>query len=118
MKLVIVDGEPEAEELGVYVLTMQQFAMKEYHPFLATQEWDEVQIDFTENTPLGVIRQLIRTSKVIPRIDLEHITLRTMKLLCEICVDESAKLRHLYNTNADAFKEYVKELGALRKWWR
>lgn len=118
MKLVIVDGEEDVDELGVFTMRMDEFAMKECQPFIATQKWDEVRIDLTEKTPLGIIRQVIRSHKVIPRFDKENITLRVMKLLCEVCVDESAKLRALYASDIDSFYTFVQELGDRRGWWQ
>lgn len=117
MKLRVIDGNVDVGELGVYTLSMEQFCMKEYHPFIAANEWDEVRIDLTENTPIGIIRQIVKSYRIIPQFDKENITLRIMKLLCEICVDEAAKLRTLYASDMETFKDFVQELGDKRNWW-
>lgn len=117
MKLRVIDGNVGVGELGVYTMSMEQFRMKEYQPFIASNEWDEVRIDLTENTPLGIIRQIVRSYKVIPCFDRKNVSLRVMKLLCEICMDDSAKLRMLYSSDMDAFLGFVQELGNKRNWW-
>lgn len=115
MKLAIVKS-PVSMGADVYVLTTEQFAMREYQPFLASTRWDEVRIDLDEGTPLGVVRQIIRTNRVIPCFDLENLSLKTVKLLCEICVDESAVIWKLYTSDKVALKEFLADLGKKRGW--
>jgi len=115
MKLAIVNSPIQATA-GVYVLTAEQFAMKEYQPFLASTCWDEVRIDLGEDMPLGVVRQIIRSNKVIPCFDPTKLSLKIVKLLCEICVDESAIIWKLYTSDREALTEFLVDLGKKRGW--
>lgn len=115
MKLAIVNSPVQAGA-GVYVLTSEQFAMKEYQPFLASTCWDEVRIDLGEGIPLGVIRQIIRSNKVIPCFDPTQLSLKIVKLLCEICVDESATIWKLYTSDKEALVKFLADLSKKRGW--
>lgn len=115
MRLVIAD-EVENREPNVYYLTTQQFAMKEYHPFLAVQEWERVDIQLSDAVPRGVIRQLIHSSFVVPHYDEDNITMTVMFLLCEVAEDDSAKLRSAYGRGIDNFKSVLKEVAVKYGW--
>jgi len=111
MILRIVAGEKEIGELGTHTLTLKEFGMKEYQPFLATEKWERVDIDLTEETPRGLIRQLVKSNHIVPHFDKENITMHIMYLLCEIAVDDAARLRSLYTRDMSAFKEALEEVS-------
>lgn len=116
MRLKITEKKENLEEPDVYLLTFQEFRMKEYQPFLATQSWERVDIDLTEETPRGLIRQLVKSNCIIPHFDKENITRNVMFLLCEIAVDDAARLRSLYSKDKKLFKEAVEEISIKYHW--
>lgn len=116
MKLEITANDTKQEKLGVYVLNLKEFKMKEYHPFLATQRWERVDIDLTDETPRGLIRQLIKSNQIVPHFDKENITRNIMYLLCEIAVDDTAKLRSYYSKDKQLFKKALEEIIVKYNW--
>lgn len=115
MRLVIAD-DIDKRESSVYYLTTQQFAMKEYHPFLAVQEWERVDIQLGDGIPRGIIRQLIHSSFVVPHYDENNITTNVMFLLCEIAEDDSARLRSAYGKGIDMFKKVLSDVAVKYGW--
>lgn len=91
------------------VMTLDEFAMPEMHPFVATTNWEKIFIDLTDKTPKGILRQMKTNVKIVPVIKAE-MSPKIMSLLCEIYADEAASLRALYRTNRAAFDEMVKSL--------
>lgn len=106
------------EEFGIntYKLSLFDFSQKEYHPFIATQEWDRVEIDLNEDTPKGIIRQLTQNIRVVPIFDKENITVKVMQLLCELLPDYSANLRSLYLKNKEGFNDFINEICISNGW--
>lgn len=118
MKLRIVENKDIFSDCqpGTYILSFDQFGNKAYHPYLATQKWDEAIIEVNDKTPRGIIRQLVHSVKVIPVYDKEKITPRIMTVLCEICVDDAVRLRQLYVTDKEAFAQFLNELKERYGW--
>lgn len=115
MVLRITNSE---EDFGITVhkISLANFAQKEYHPMLAVTKWDKVYIDLCEETPRGIIKQLLRKCQIIPVFDRENVTPRVLQLLCEIIPDESAKLRQSFMKGQDIFKACLDEMEV--KYWR
>lgn len=114
MVLRITDSE---EDFGItsYKVSLAAFAMKEYHPMIATTQWDRVYIDCNEKTPRGIIKQLIDTTKVIPVFDKSNVTPRVLQLLCEVAPDQTAALKSAYMKGAEAFNAVISDLEE-RRW--
>lgn len=115
MILKVTDSQLEFG-INVYKLSLFNFGQKEYHPFIATQKWDRVEIDLTDDTPRGYIKQLIQNTVVVPKFDIDNVTPRVMQLLCEVTPDNAAKLRATYLKDKIAFKELVNELSKQYGW--
>lgn len=96
--------------IGTYKISLEDFGCKELHPFIITNKWDKVYIDLNDNTPRGIIRQLVPLASIRPVFDKNNITSRVMQLLCEIYPDEASKLRAFYIKDKKAFRELVEKL--------
>ncbi|MCI9050730.1 MAG: hypothetical protein HFI05_02210 [Lachnospiraceae bacterium] len=115
MILKITDSN-EDYSMNIYKLSLFEFGQKEYHPFIATQKWDIVEIDLNENTPRGIIRQLVKNVIVRPIFDKTNITVRVMQLLCEIVPDSAGELRASFLKDKTKFYVIVKELSERYGW--
>ena len=115
MILKITDN-PKELGINVYTLSLFDFGQKAYHPFIATQSWDRVEIDLTDDTPRGYIKQLIRNTVVIPKFDKDNVTPKVMQLLCEVVPDSAPKLRATYMRDKKSFYNLVGELSAQYGW--
>lgn len=117
MKLRVVTGEKEVfDDVDTYTLTTKELGEPCYYPFLATQEWEQADIDLTEETPRGVVRQLVSSTRVIPHFDKDNITPHVMYLLGEIAADDATQLRSLYLSDTQRFPGFVAELEKRYKW--
>ena len=114
MKLRITNSDA-APELGVYQITLEDLADKARHPFIATNKWDEVSIEISEDTPKGYLRQLVGMAIVKPVI-VGPVTARTMQILCEIYPDESSKLRATFMKGKDEFEALLEKLKKDLNW--
>lgn len=102
--------------MNIYKMSLFDFGQKEYHPFIATQEWEKIEIDLNENTPRGIIRQLIKNMTVIPIFDKSNISVRVMQLLCEIVPDSAGELRASFLKDKPKFYKLVKDLSKRYLW--
>lgn len=110
MILVVTDIEKDYGP-GVYRLSLDEFAMKAYHPFIAASTWDKVYIKLCEATPRGIIRQVVGLNEVIPIIAEEDMMRpRVLQLLCEVFPGMSGKLRSTYMECDGSYAELVKGL--------
>lgn len=106
------------EDFGIstYVVSLKNFARKEYHPMIAATKWDRVYIECTDETPRGIIRQLIDTVKVIPVYDKDNVTPKVLTLLCEIAPDYNVQLRSTYMSGKQEFRKLLDSLEEFK--WR
>lgn len=96
------------EDLGISVckVSLTNFTDKTYHPMLATTKWDRVYIDICDETPRGIIMQLVPRARVIPVI-LGEVTPKMLQVLCEILPDEASKLRYTYMKDKSEFRHLL-----------
>lgn len=116
MILKIVADPNYSSSLGEYSLTLQQFANKAYYPYIATEKWDKAYIEVTNETPHGVIKQLIDKCEVVPIIDITSVTLPMVQVLCELVPDSAVELRFLYSRDKEALRRRLSELADLYDW--
>ncbi len=95
-----------------YKIDFRSFASKEYHPFIATTKWEAVNIDITDNTPRGIIKQLVSLAVINPIYDVDNLTMKKVQLLCEIYPDEAAKILYYYKKGE--YEELKKVLSGLK----
>lgn len=109
MVLRITDSK---EDFGIatYKIPLDAFGRKEYHPLLAAKIWDKVYIDLNDNTPRGYIKQLVRRTQVIPVFDDNNVTPRVMSLLCEVCPDDTSRIRVAFMNGPEQMNKLVAEL--------
>lgn len=115
MNLIITEKERDST-LGEYALTFKQFADKSYHPFLAANKWDTMQVELNDNTPLGLIRQVSTVKKIVPIFDKENITPKVLSLLCEILPECAGTLRRSYSMDREDFQKQLNEISSMRGW--
>lgn len=96
--------------MQAYKISLYDFGCKEYHPFIITNKWDRIFIDLCDETPKGIIRQLLQLSVVKPIFDRSNITAKVMQLLCECFPDEAPKLRAAYIKDKEAFNNLINEI--------
>lgn len=106
MDLIVTDDDIDYGA-NTYKLTLSEFAQREYHPYIASNTWQQIIIDLNENTPKGIIRQVVPIINVIPRFDKDNITVRVMQLLCEIYPDYSSKIRGYFMTDKKALRDLL-----------
>ena len=70
--------------MQVYKISLYDFGCKEYHPFIITNKWDRIFIDLCDETPKGIIRQLLQLSVVKPIFDRSNISAKVMQPFCFI----------------------------------
>lgn len=109
MILRITDSK---EDFGIttYVISLENFGRKEYHPLLASRIWDCVYIDLNEDTPRGIIKQLVKRTKIIPIFDINNVTPRVMQVLCEICPDYTGQIRVAYSNNKEELTKLLMQI--------
>lgn len=109
MKIMILRVTNSDVDYGseTYKISLMDFGCKEYHPFIASNKWEKVYIDITEDTPKGIIRQVIPMLPICPVLDTDNISKRMLFLLCEVFNDEAYELVSLYTTDFSKFKERV-----------
>lgn len=96
--------------MSVYKMTLQEFGCKEYHPFIIVNKWDNIYIDLNDETPKGIIRQLLPLAAIRPVFSKDNVNAKVMQLLCEIYPDESAELRSSFIKDKKKFREIVEQL--------
>lgn len=109
MELIISDN-PELTTTDSYRLTQEQFSTKAYHPFIATREWDAITVELSENTPRGIIRELLPLGAIRVRVTdsmMEDMPILLLQLLCEVFPDNVGELRMLYMKDKEVFKTKV-----------
>ena len=116
MDLYVVSDTTGVGELGDYVITTDQFKLREYHPFLATQKWDKAVIELNDQFPLGLLSQLINAYRIIPMIKTQDISMRVMKLLCEVVPDRAVEMRSLYCKDKAEYMQLIKDIASKEGW--
>ena len=106
-----ITDEMTGVEPNIYVISNYNFAQYEFHPFIAANKWEQVQIDISNDTPVGIISQLVGTAMIIPTVKDVEFTPHAMKVLCEIFPDNRARIRATYMKDLKSCKELVKTLG-------
>ena len=70
-----------AEDYGMdtYIVSLENFKKKEYHPFIASSKWDDCYIDICEETPRGIIRQVLSLGSIKARVlDRDNMSFKIM----------------------------------------
>ena len=115
MILKITNSE-EIYGLDVYKISLKNFGLKQFHPYIASQHWDLVEVDLCEETPRGYLKQLLPTTRIVPIFNKDDVTVRVMQLLCEIAPDFAAKLRVSYIKDKTEFNKLLDEVAEFYKW--
>ena len=116
MVLRITNNDKEYDNRFYYKLSLFDFSQKEYHPFIATQTWDRVDIDLCDETPGGIIGQLVSNTRVVPIFDVVNVSPKVLSILCEIVPRDRAKLRALYKSDREAFYKLLQDLVSQYRW--
>lgn len=110
MDIVIANNDTEYG-IDVYKISLEQFADKAYHPFIATQKWDNITVEISDETPRGIIRQLLPLGRIKVVIkDVKTLSGTQARLLGEVFPDESARIMKLFMSNKDELCKLVEEL--------
>lgn len=110
MHLFITDSEEEVS-IDTYKISLDNFANKEFHPYIASRSWETIRIEVSDNTPTNIIRQLLPLGTVKPVLeDRENISVKQMGILREIFPDSSAALYRNFISNKAEFYKLVNSL--------
>ena len=113
MRLYITEDSVSELDNDIYTLTPEQFSQPQYHPFIASNQWDGIDIDITESIPTGLLKQVLPNTIITPHVDFDNFTTKCMLLVCEIYTDDSPKIRSLYQRDKIKCIEFVKSLSAI-----
>lgn len=98
-------------------LSMAQFSNKEYHPYIASNSWDYVLLDFVENTPHYIISQIRGYLYIVPYIYKEKLsTINVMRCIVSLYPDDAAVIRSAFKNDKDKYLSLLDELGERYKW--
>lgn len=116
MRLLITD-ELDDEDISFDIVKMStlEFNTECVHPFIASSNFDEIIIDTDAKVNLVYVRNLMRVSKVIPRIHGE-LTMQSVSILCELYKERAAELRVLFIRDKEAFNKIIEELKQTFQW--
>lgn len=94
------------------VFNFSEFNDYAYHPYIAAGKWDAVYIDITEETPRGIIGQVVKRYLVKPVFDrpIEELTMRQVLLLTEIYCQYATELRVAYKRDSSRFKGLLQQV--------
>ena len=108
--------EPHDIEKGVVFFALSDLKNKMLLPYVVTTEWHCIEVQLTDKTPKGILRQLITQKIVRPIFDKENITYPVMQLLCELLPDRAAQLRVSFKQDKAEFMRLVNEVCERRGW--
>lgn len=116
MKLLITEEERSSTD-NTYCLTFAQIEDHAYHPFIATQDWECVEVEITEKTPTMVIAQLANQCTIKPILYVETLDKPfVLKGLQVVASDHTAELRKLFQSNLEQYLCYVQSLADTHDW--
>ena len=99
------------DSMDRYVISLENFAKKEYHPFIAANKWSEIIVTVCEDTPKGILRQILPTGRIkVDLVEEDLSSIKVMSILSEVFPDESANLKRLFLKDKDNYYKLVKEL--------
>ena len=111
MRLVIADNF-ESDNLSDYIISLDDFADKAFHPFIASQHWDEILVQVCDTTPCGIIRQLLPIASISVIIDdWSQVSQHQLQILREVFPDYSSKLKLLYIQSKEELRKLVESIN-------
>lgn len=102
--------------INVFVMTINDFKMKEHHPFIAASKWERIEVDLCEELPGGILNQIVSNVEIVPVFDMKNITPKIIALLSEICVNDRARIRFTATREPDKLVELLESLGERYEW--
>lgn len=112
---MILRVQNSAEQgLDTMCITPMQFSDKAYHMFIATNTFDKVVIELTDEIPTGYVSQLLTKHKVIPIVN--EVNEKTVVLLAEIYPDKASELRYAWMRNKNKLNEIIESLRENYHW--
>jgi hypothetical protein len=111
MRLVLRDNY-EAEDLNEYVLPLDSLRDKAYHPYIAGHEWEGVTLQVSDNTPRGILKQMLPIANITVLIDnWSTLTVHQVQILCEVFPDSAGILKTTYVKDKNAMRELVEKIN-------
>ena len=114
MRLYITDTVSDEVSFDVVRITTGEFNEIRNHPYIASMRFDEVIVDITPKIKLGYLIPLMKSTKLIPRIN--EIDSHTITILSELCRDRAAELRYSFIRDKEQCKEIVEKLKEEYGW--
>lgn len=89
------------QDTGEYQITPSMLIMKGTHVFIASREWDEIQIELTDDIPLGSLKHLSSKAKSIKVVLPEAVNNHAMQLCTELYPDKAGTIRKRFMMKED-----------------
>lgn len=115
MKLYVTDNVIDNVTIDVVVMSQSEFNSIKSQPFIASSKFDEVVVELTDKTDIDIIRNLMRVTKVIPKVP-EEITSHIVTILTELYKERAAELRFTFMRDKNQFKEIVNKMKSEYCW--
>lgn len=113
MVLKITDSS-KTYGLNICVMTLEEFSRKESHLYIATENWERIEVDICEKTPAGYLNQMSVKCPIVPVV--LEINPKVLMRLCEMYPNDRAYLRSHYNKGLEAFETYLKNMDERYSW--
>lgn len=111
MRLIIRDYY-ESDDLNDYVISLDAFRDKAYHPFIAVHKWDLIIIQVCDKTPRGIIKQLLPLGHISVFIEnWKTLSIHQIQVLCEIFPDYAGKIKIAYARDKNGVKPLIEEIN-------
>ena len=93
--------ESIAQDSGDYQLAPSMLKMNGTHVFIASRVWDEIDIELTEDIPLGSLKYLASKAKSIKVTLPETVSNHIMQLCTELYPNKSGTIRKRFMLKED-----------------
>lgn len=89
-------------------LSVKSLDYKATHVYIASNFWDKIKIELSEEIPLNVLRYVARQAESVDTVLPEDSTEHIMKLMCEIYPERAGRIRKNYMLHQN-MKEALKD---------
>lgn len=114
--MILYITDKEVDDSNVQTLNVAKLAVKAYHPFIATTEWEMVKVDIQENTPKGILKQMTPFVKIVPVFNKDDVHPKELTLILELLGSEGLELYALYTKDKKLFQEKLNSICEQKGW--
>lgn len=112
MRLIIKDNNYESDSLDDYVISLEDFGDKAFHPYIASHKWELVVLQVNDKTPKGIIKQLLPVAGVSVDVeDWNSLSVHQIQVLCEVFPDYAFRIKAAYGNGSDAVRQLIEAIN-------